>query len=175
MYRIMLVDDEENILRALKRVLNTEGDYEIEMFTNAKLAIQRARETKFHLILSDYRMPEMDGVSFLAEVKMMQPQAIRLILSGYSDLDALLGAINRAEIFRFISKPWEDYELKQIIAQALKHQTVIEENQQLADLVRTQQIKLNQQTILLNKLEEETPGITQVNWADDGSIILDEE
>lgn len=174
MYRIMLVDDEVGILRALKRVLAGEN-YEVDVFSDQEQALARAKATKYDMIISDFRMPKMDGVALLSEFKKIQPDAVRIILSGYSDMDALIRAVNRAEIYRFISKPWHDFELKAVIKQALNHYRVEQENRRLAGIVRRQQARLNQQQEILKKLEAESPGISEVNWADDGSIIIDDD
>lgn len=174
MYRIMLVDDEEGILRALKRVLASEN-YELETFSIPEEALERAKVSNFDMVISDYRMPKMDGVVFLSEFKQIHPDAVRIILSGYSDLDALIGAVNQAEIFRFISKPWHDFELKAVIVQALSHYCVNRENKRLAEQVRRQQTQLERQKQILHKLEIESPGISQVNWAEDGSIIINDD
>ncbi len=174
MHRIMLVDDEENVLKALKRTLATES-YEVETYSNGADALEQAKKRQFDLVLSDYRMPVMDGVAFLIELRKLQPDTMRLILSGYSDLEAMLAAINQAEIYRFISKPWKDYELRATLNQALAHRAVLLENKRLADQVRTQQAQLAEQKKILQKLEADSPGITQVRWAEDGSVILDED
>ncbi|MEW6353507.1 MAG: response regulator [Pseudomonadota bacterium] len=166
MNRLMLVDDEKYILNALYRTLYNEG-YEIELYDDPREALQCARTTPFDLVISDYRMPEMDGVSFLVSFKKFQSDAVRMMLSGYADLDALQGAVNEAEIFRFIAKPWQDYDLKIVIAHALAHQAVLSENKRLADQVREQQETLDM-------LEKKYPGITHVKRAPDDSIILDE-
>jgi len=85
-----------------------------------------------------------------------------------------LGAINEAEIFRFINKPWNDHELILTIEQALKYKDMLAENLYLANQVREQSEQLSKTDKILAKLEKESPGITQVNWSDDGSISLDE-
>jgi DNA-binding NtrC family response regulator len=174
MYRLLAVDDEPNILSALKRELSAEG-YVVDVYSTATDALRNAQKVQYDLVISDYRMPEMDGVAFLAEFKARQPQAVRLIFSGHSDFGALLGAINEAEIFRFIAKPWHGDELKATLMQALAHQALLLENQRLADLVRNQQIQLEQQNHLLAALEAESPGITRVNRDADGSIILHDD
>lgn len=174
MHKIILVDDEENVLKALKRTLATES-YDVETYNNGAAALERAKKVQFDLVLSDYRMPTMDGVAFLVELRKLQPDAMRLILSGYSDLEAMLAAINQAEIYRFISKPWQDYELRATINQALAHRAILLENKRLADQVRAQQTQLAEQQKILQKLETDSPGITQVRWAEDGSVILDED
>lgn len=181
MSRIMLVDDEKNILSALRRVLMTgdriEGETEevtVELFDTPAEALKRAEVIAFDLVVSDYRMPAMGGVEFLKAFRKIQPGAARIILSGYADLAGLMGAINEAEIFRFINKPWNDYDLRFAISQALSYRRLLIENQRLADLVRLQQGQLTKQEMALKRLEEESPGITKVNWGPDGSVILDE-
>lgn len=180
MHRIMLVDDETNVLNALRRTIGecvTDGfdsfRVSVEIFERPDAALLRAQDVRFDLVLSDYRMPGMDGVIFLKSLRALQPNAMRLILSGYADLGALVGAINEAQIYRFINKPWQDYEIKASIVQALAFQSLLLENQRLADLVRVQRGKLTRQEMALRRLEEETPGITRVNWGPDGSILLD--
>ena len=179
MARLMLVDDEPNILRSLRRAINAMpeerfgGKLTIETFEQPKLALARAAECAFDLVISDFRMPEMDGVVFLANLIEIQPNIARLILSGYADLQAVLAAINRAHVFRFIAKPWDDYELGTAIAQALEHRALLLENQRLADLVRLQQGQLSRQDLEMKKLEQQYPGLTKVTRAADGSIDLD--
>lgn len=182
MYRIMLVDDEENILKALRRLLTVtpcvcdgvEYKIRVESFSSADEALQYARHNAVDLVLSDYRMPGKDGVTFLKEFKEIQPNAARLILSGYSDLNAVIGAINEAQIYRFINKPWNDYELVSTIAQALAHRNLALENQRLADLARVEKGAMTAQELERKRLEEQEPGITKVNWGPDGSVIFDE-
>ena len=182
MYRIMVVDDEQNILNALRRLFSSpllqgmeNSKFQVETFTSPQQALRRAEDgAVFDLVISDYRMPEMDGVAFLKALRQIQPDAERLILSGYADLDALVGAINEAQIFRFVSKPWNDYELKSAVAQALVHRDLLRDNQRLADQVRLQIGVISKQELALRRLEEESPGITKVHWGEDGSVIFDE-
>jgi DNA-binding NtrC family response regulator len=171
--RILLVDDEANVLKALRRVLAPER-YEIELFEDPQAALIRAAVERFDLVLSDYRMPRMDGVEFLGAFKDVSPDTVRLILSGYADLDALMGAINHAEIYRFISKPWQDYDLKATLADALRHRDMLLENRRLADRVRAQEALLYRHERELERLEREHPGITRVDLGRDGSILLDD-
>ena len=175
MYRIMLVDDEDNILNALRRLFSKQTEWEIEIYNNAKDALKRARVCPFDLFLSDFRMPEINGVEFLSEVKELQPDSMRFILSGYTDLDALLGAINDAQIFRFINKPWHDGELITSIQQALEIRDMFVENKHLADEVREQRQELKRRKNVLNSFKDKHPDLFEVSWGDDGSIIVDEK
>ncbi len=174
MRRILLVDDEENVLKSLRRLLKAKS-YEVEVFINPLEAINRARDATFDLVVSDYRMPQMDGVSFLKEFRQLQPHAIRLILSAYTDLSALIGAINEAQIYRFISKPWNDQEFIVTLAQALEYRDLLMENQRLADQVREQQGIISRQERALKELERDHPAIAHVDRDEDGAIILNDE
>lgn len=175
MYKLMLIDDEENILNALGRVFSREKEWQIEVHSDVDKALERARAQCFDLFLSDFRMPKTNGVQFLTEVKLLQPNAVRLILSGYTDLEALMGAINAAEIYRFITKPWVDYDIITILKQALAARDLLLENKTLADKVRCQQQELDKHKRALEKYKKSHPELFKVNWGVDGSIIYDEK
>lgn len=134
MYRLLLVDDEQNVLNALRRELK--GEYEVEVFANPLDALQRCREVPFDLVIADYQMPEMNGVQFLRQLGDILPDAARLVLSGQADIDGLVGAINETHIYRFLAKPWDRFELKACIAQALDYREALLENGRLADAYR---------------------------------------
>jgi DNA-binding NtrC family response regulator len=182
MYRIMLVDDEINVLSALKRAMLTipfdelDGERpEIEVFVSAGEALSRITSKPVDLVISDYRMPEMSGVEFLSKVVEVQPDVARIVLSGQADLDAVIDTINRIQIFRFIGKPWHDFELKNAVTQALAARTLLLENRRLADLVRKQYGKISRREAELLRLENESPGITHLTLTPDGRILLDDE
>lgn len=177
MYRIMVVDDEPNILKTIARRLSRNAEWEVETYTDPLEALRRAQTTNFELFISDYRMPQMSGVELLKQVKLLQPESMRIILSGHSDMEAVLSAINEAEIYRFIQKPWDNNELEHTISQALAFHQILVENRHLADTVRRQLERLDKQEKILAQLEAEAPGITQVERLADGSINLklDEE
>ncbi|MCP5206247.1 MAG: response regulator [Hahellaceae bacterium] len=168
---IALVDDEPNILKALQRVLMKEL-WEIRTYSNPIEALEDRDIHSVDLVLSDYRMPEMNGVEFLSEFRKLNPTAIRLILSGQADMTGLLTAINQAEVYRFITKPWDNEELVITLKQALEVNFLRQENERLAQTVRKQSQQLRSQLSELKRLEKESPGITQVDWNDDGSISL---
>jgi DNA-binding NtrC family response regulator len=129
----------------------------------------------FDLFLSDYRMPGMNGVEFLMHTKQFHPEAMRLILSGATDFSGLVNAINKAEIYRFISKPVQSYDLISTIEQALQFYEIRKENKRLAEQVRRQQSELDKREIALKRFSEQHPVLAQVNWDSDGSIILNED
>ena len=182
MYRLMLVDDEINILSALKRSLQRiefdelDGERpEIETFVSARQALARLRRAPVDLIISDFRMPEMSGIEFLTEAMQAQPDVARLVLSGNADLDAVVDAINKVQIYRFIAKPWHDFELKTAVVQSLAARSLVMENRRLADIVRKQYGKISRREAELRRLEAESPGITRLKLSPDGSILLDED
>lgn len=168
--RIMLVDDEPNVLRSLSRLLK---DYQLITFTCGEEALSAAQKTPVDMVISDYRMPGMNGVEFLTFFRAIQPGAIRMILTGYADMNGIQHAINDAEVFRFINKPWNPIEIFNAVTRGLEHRQMLLENQALANEVRRQRLLLEEKEAILNALEKEEPGITKVNWAADGSIIID--
>jgi DNA-binding NtrC family response regulator len=129
---ILVVDDEAGIVNAVRRELSAGGaNYAIETFTNPVEALERARTQKFHAVLADYRMPEMDGVAFLKALYALQPDCARIVLSGQTDMDALVRMINETHIFRFIAKPWNGDFLRSSLAQALAFRAANIENRRL--------------------------------------------
>ena len=136
MTKIMIVDDEEHILSAVKRMFRRYRDWDIESYSSPELALRRAQCCVFDVVISDYKMPTMNGVDFLAELKSMQPNAVRVLLTGSVQVSTLLESINKAGVFRFIAKPWDDNEFIEIVQAAIEHRETTIENQILADQVR---------------------------------------
>jgi len=174
MHRLMIVDDEKNVLTALQRLCRAHTSWEIETYSQPEAALKRAQSANFDLFLTDYRMPKMNGAKFLSEIKLLQPKAMRIILSGQTDRKGLLKAINDAEIYRFIEKPWLDDYLLAAIRQALDFHDILLENSILADQVREQQTELTQRKLALEKYKLAHPDLLFVDWDDDGSVILNE-
>lgn len=178
MLRIMLVDDESNVTSALRRTLtrSLQGEsFEIETFDDPRLALERAGEVDFSLVVSDYRMPPMDGVEFLKRFRIIQPDALRLILSASSDVDALLAAINQAGAFRYILKPWDDVDLVCIVREALLAFTEQSASRRLTEEACAREMAMSPEEREWQKLEAEEPGITKVRWGAAGEVLLDEE
>jgi DNA-binding NtrC family response regulator len=113
--RILCIDDEARILRALKALFR---EHEVHATSEPKLALRWAKEKDIDVIVCDQRMPQMLGVEVLREIKLVQPRAMRILLTGYSDLSAVLASVNEGEVFRFINKPWDNEELRAVVVQA---------------------------------------------------------
>ena len=113
---ILLIDDEERILRSL-RMLFFIG-YNVKMTTDPQEAIQILRDEKVHVIVSDQRMPVMQGSELLRIARETSPATMRILLTGYSDLDASIASVNEGEVFRYLMKPWDADEVKRVVAEA---------------------------------------------------------
>lgn len=129
-YRLLLVDDEPGIVRALSRVFRQEN-YEVVTAGNGEEGLQRMAEGSFHLVISDFMMPGMDGARFLREVKQRSPDTIRIMLTGHANTDAVMGAINEGAVYKFILKPWNDDDLRITVALALEQHDLISRNRAL--------------------------------------------
>jgi len=114
--RILFVDDEERIVTALRSIFRV--NYHVFTATNGAEALEFVQKFQPHVVVSDQRMPEMTGVELLRRVKGVAPNTVRMLLTGYSDLAAIVGSINDGEVFRFISKPWDNQEIQKTMAEA---------------------------------------------------------
>ncbi len=115
--RVLFVDDEERILKALKSLFRDR--YHVFATTDCEKALDFLGKYSMNVVVSDQRMPEMLGVEFLRRAREISPNAVRILLTGYSDLAAIVGSINDGEVYRFISKPWDNAELKTVIGEAV--------------------------------------------------------
>ncbi|AOE83126.1 HD domain-containing phosphohydrolase [Pseudomonas sp. TCU-HL1] len=134
---LLLVDDEPNILRSLSRVLRDEP-YRLLTAQDATSALSTLEGASIDLVLSDVRMPGMDGAALLAEVHRRWPECLRLMLTGFADQATTIRAINQGQVYRYISKPWNDNELRAILRQALAHQYAERERQRLLHVTQQQ-------------------------------------
>jgi two-component system probable response regulator PhcQ len=175
MRRILMVDDEAHVLSALQRTLRRflpEGEAEIETCLDPEQALLRCAETTFDVVMSDYRMPGLSGADFLQMVKGLQPDAVRLVLSASNDITEVMNAINRAEVFRYVAKPWDAEELEKVFAQAFaRHDESLQARRRL-DRSATDG-RLSPQELEARRLEAEEPGITRVRRDSDGAVHLD--
>lgn len=180
MKRGLLVDDEPFVLKALQRVLaasaspGRQPQLQLDLFTEPAEALDRARHVAYDFVIADYRMPTMSGVEFLRQLRVLQPDTVRIILSGQADLDGVIGAINLGGIHRFIAKPWNNDDLIACLAEELENRDTRQENQRIADELRVERGTLTAEELERRRLEALEPGITQVNWGPDGAVLLDE-
>ncbi len=122
---IVLVDDEEMVLTSLSSFFALETEYNIEEFISAQKAIDFIQENEVHLVISDYLMPEMDGISFLGEIRKIKPEIPRIILTGYADKENAIKAINEVGLYQYIEKPWDNEDLRIIVRNALEKQKLM--------------------------------------------------
>ncbi len=177
--QVLLVDDEPAILQALVRTLRrgaADGLWpplRTETFTDPLAALARAREQNFALVISDFRMPGMNGAQLLTALRECQPDCRRIILSAHADFEGLTQAINAARISQFLSKPWNEPELLAVVHEQLAEHRRHVETELLAEQQRLARGELSPQEIERRRLERMEPGITRVQWSDDGAYVLD--
>ncbi len=116
---LLLVDDEPHILSALHRVFMRDG-YRVLATTEPNEAFNLLAQNKVQVVISDQRMPAMSGTEFLSRVKVIHPQTVRMILSGHADMQAVIDAINKGAVYRFLTKPWDDDELRRIVREVFE-------------------------------------------------------
>ena len=150
---ILLVDDEPNVLRALRRVLRDEP-YRVICADDGEQALAVLRETAVDMIVSDARMPGMDGIELLSRVQQAQPDTLRLLLTGQADMTATIRAINEGQIYRYIAKPWDDDELRLTLRHALAHHRAVVEQRRLEALTQAQNRELTTLNATLEKRVE---------------------
>ncbi len=153
--KILCVDDEKNVLKAIERLF-LDSDYEILTAASGDEGLDIiSNNDTIQLVISDYRMPKMNGVDFLKAVYDKCPATIRIVLSGYADMAAVIEAINVGHIYKFIPKPWNDDELKVTIAKALDHYEVQQKNIQLTKALEERNEELRDINGSLENLVEE--------------------
>ncbi|OEZ54339.1 response regulator [Duganella sp. HH105] len=164
MSKILLVDDEANVLSALQRALLQMfrgAPPQIESYTNPYDALERICYCDFDLIICDYHMPQMSGGELLQALRDVAPNTVRIMLSASAEYGTVLSAINQAQAFRFMAKPWDAAELEQNVRQALALR---------AELVAAP--APTPQQLEAQRLEAEEPGLLDVKRDDDGAVIL---
>lgn len=153
---LLLVDDEDNIRRSLTRVLRCDG-YNILQANGGRQGLELLEaHPAIGVILSDQRMPEMTGIEFLSHARQLRADTVRMVLSGYTDLKTVTDAINQGEIYKFLTKPWEDALLRRNINDAFEHYELRFENERLARELRhineelEQRVELKTREMLIN-------------------------
>ncbi len=139
--RVLFVDDEAAILKSLKRLF-LDDSFEVLTSTSPLEALKILQEKEIPVVISDQRMPEMIGTDFLQKVKEGWPDTVRMVLTGYADLEAALAAINQGNVYRFINKPWDNADLKLAVKNGITHYRLIAENKALFELTQQQNLLL---------------------------------
>jgi DNA-binding NtrC family response regulator len=130
---IMIVDDEEMVLTSLHSFLNLETSYHVITFTSPVEALKYIQKNEIDLVISDYLMPDMDGISFLARVRELRPEVPRVILTGYADKENAIKAINEVGLYQYIEKPWDNEDLRIIIRNGIEKKQLMKKLQQKID------------------------------------------
>jgi len=156
-WRILCVDDEANILSSLRRLFRQNG-YQIAIAGGGAEGLQMLETQEFDLVISDMRMPEMDGARFLEQVFQRHPETVRILLTGYADITSTVEAVNKGQIYRYVSKPWDDKELLLTVRQALDLKALQREKLRLEALTARQNDELK---ALNHSLEEKVQARTQ--------------
>ncbi len=147
--KLLIVDDEQAVLNALRRSLR--NDFEIFLSLSGPAGLQILREQEIMVILADQRMPEMTGVEFFRKALEIQPDAVRVMITGYSDVTAIVDAINKGNVFYYISKPWDTETLKIILARAVERYEYIQENRGLTRQLEENNKRLAKENIVLRQ------------------------
>ena len=141
-FTLLFVDDEEGVLHALRRIFMDEN-YTILTAISAEKALQIMEERPVvHLLISDHRMPGMTGAELLKAVRERWPETIRIMLTGYADVNSIMGAVKEGAVYKFITKPWNDEDLRLTVALALQQYVLMHENRHLKELAHQQQTKI---------------------------------
>ncbi|BCR03116.1 hypothetical protein DESUT3_01850 [Desulfuromonas versatilis] len=139
--RILVVDDEAHVRKAVQRALLDE-DYEILTAPSASEALKLLADEHFKVVVSDERMPGMQGSELLSTISLRWPETVRILLTGQASLEAAVRAVNEGEIYRFLMKPWNDAELRMAIRSGIEKHDLEVKNRKLLSLVRSQELKL---------------------------------
>lgn len=145
---IVIVDDEEMVLTSINSFLMLETEYDVHTFTSAKAALDFVRNDEVDLVVSDYLMPEMDGITFLGKVRDLKPEVPRIILTGYADKENAIKAINEVGLFQYVEKPWDNDDLRIIIRNGL-------EKKQLMQALQAKIEQINQAYSELQNIQQE--------------------
>ena len=160
---VLFVDDEAAILSSLRRLLRSQG-YRVLLAESGAAGLEILAQESVDVVVSDMRMPQMDGAQFLECVRQRRPGVQRLLLTGYADIASTIAAINRGEIHRYIAKPWDDQELLLALREAVARRRLERENERLVSLTREQNTMLTQANATLEqRVQARTAEIEQIN------------
>ena len=140
-FTLLFVDDEPGVLSAMRRIF-MEENYQILTAPDATRALDIMAAERVHLVVSDHRMPGMTGAELLKEIKEKWPETIRIMLTGHADVTSIMGAVKDGAVYKFITKPWNDEDLRLTVSLALQQYVLMQENRRLKELARNQQMKI---------------------------------
>lgn len=165
--RVLCVDDEPHVLRALTWLLG--GQFEVGTATSAEEALGLLQQNDYDVVISDQRMSGLTGVEFLRDVRRRAPRAMRILLTGYSDLDAMEASANESEVFRFVTKPWNVQELSRIVAEAaaLARSAPVEGRDSAQAARRESVLLVDDSADMGERVKEELQGAAEVIQATD--------
>jgi two-component system, probable response regulator PhcQ len=167
-HTILIVDDEHNILNSLSRLLKSD-DCEIITADSAEDGLKKLKDAGgVDLIISDNCLPNTSGLDFLIKARHLYPDVVRMLITGYPDLESTIQAINKGQVYRFITKPWENDELKLIVKQALEYFDVLRDNRTLLNIAR-------QQAEGLKVMQQRYPSVSPKDFNKSGMYIIDEK
>lgn len=149
-YTLLFVDDEESVLKALRRIFMEES-YNILTASSAEEALAIISKNAVNLVISDHRMPGMTGAQLLKEIKQAWPETIRIMLTGYADIQSIMGAVNEGAVYKFITKPWNDDDLRLTVSLALQQYALLQENRKLKEITQKQEVKIKNYSALFNE------------------------
>ena len=171
-YKILFIDDEKDILSALGRLF-IDDEFDIYSTTSPNDALEILKKDSMDLIVSDQRMAEMSGVELLSQSRVYSPDSVRILLTGYADIKTAISSINDAGVYRYVSKPWDNSDLKSTIISALEFGRLKKENARLLELTKKQNFKLIEfNTHLKDKVKEQTNNIRAML---DESVLLNKK
>jgi two-component system probable response regulator PhcQ len=165
-YRIMLVDDDPTSLLTVAAILRA-GPYDLVEFSDALAAADAFEAESFDVLITDYKMPGLDGLALVRRARLVRPDSIRMMLTGLGDYEVARNAINQGEVYRFMTKPLDDLELTVNTRLACEHLALVRE-------VAALRAEMRLRDRLLNHLERRNPGITKVHRRGDGVIVVDD-
>jgi DNA-binding NtrC family response regulator len=157
-YTVLVVDDEDNVLRSVERLFRREP-YRLLTAVSAEEALAAVEREPVHLVMADQRMPGMTGIQLIQRIREQHPQVMRVVFTGYIDMNTAIDAINKGQVFRFVTKPWRDDDLKNVVHQALIQYELVAENHKLMDLIERQNLRLRQ---LNQQLEKQVAQRTEI-------------
>jgi two-component system probable response regulator PhcQ len=178
-HTILLVDDDPNVLRALKRVLHKEP-YEILTANAAEQAAQLLQDHNVDLIVSDEEMPGMSGTEFLAGVAREYPDTVRIVLTGHPTVPNTLRAINEGKVYQFFTKPCNEIDLAITIRRALEQKDLLAKSHELLELTRQQSALIEEAKMLrrmrpaASETDADTDGTSQQHSAGDQRALIDQ-